>query len=75
MSVNRFFHSFIKFQKQSFIFYFQVYEKPYEIKIEWDGRASSILKARDNFCGWFISNWTIPWKNNKLYFNITDEDK
>jgi hypothetical protein len=58
----------------SFIFNFEIQHKPYQVKIEWDGRTSSLVKARDRFFCWFVNNWTIPWANNKLHIKLTDDE-
>lgn len=58
----------------SFIFNFEIQHKPYQVKIEWDGRTLSLVKARDRFFLWFVNNWTIPWTNSKLHIKLKDED-
>lgn len=74
MFSRKLYHVIRTIPKKQFTFTFDIRDKPYEIIIEWDGSVSSLVKTHDKFCSWFINNWTIPWKNNKLHFKISDDD-
>ena len=75
MYLKRFYGSFFTSSKKYIVLLFDINKNPYEIKIEWDGKPSSLINAHNSFCVWFTNNWTIPWKQNKLHINIRDDEE